>query len=76
MNTPQHLSSKITPAATGYLCDAAIALDIHRDVEAARTPLVDAVLETLGNDARLREIVDLLLRGMELQRHICRDEIL
>jgi hypothetical protein len=71
MNTPQHIR-----AATSHLCDAAHIIERRHDLEAARTPLIDAVLETLGNDARLREIVDLVLRAMDLQRAACRDEIL
>jgi hypothetical protein len=71
-----YLTSKITPAATGYLCDAAIALDIHHNPDAARTPLTDAVLETLGNDARLGTIVNLLLAAMHIQREACRDTLM
>jgi hypothetical protein len=71
MNVPQP-----TPAVTGYLSDAAINIDHHRNPEVARTPLTDAVYETLGDNPQLPEIVDLLLWAMRLQRDACRNEIL
>lgn len=67
---------KITRSVTGHLCEAAIILDRHCDPEAARISLVDAVLEALGDNPQLPEIVDLLLRAMRLQRDACRDELL
>jgi hypothetical protein len=71
MSTPQS-----TRSVTGHLCDAAIVLDRHRNPEVARTPLIDAVLETLGDNPQLPTIVDLLLLAMCLQRDACRDELL
>jgi hypothetical protein len=70
MNTPQHSTSKITHTVDRHLLAAAEILTQPHDREAARTQIINAVLETLGGDAPSREIVDLLLRAMHVQHTI------
>jgi hypothetical protein len=67
MSVPQPSTSKIPYAVDQLLLQAAETLTHQHDLEAVRARLVDAALEALGSDARLREIVDLLQQAVFVQ---------
>jgi hypothetical protein len=70
MNILQHLISKISHTADQHLLAAAEILARQHDPDAACAPLINVVLETLGGDAHLCEIVNLLLQAMVTQRGV------
>jgi hypothetical protein len=73
MNTLQRLTSKIDGTATPHLCEAAEILTRSGDMEAACIPLLDAALETLGDNPQLQAIVDFTLMAMSVQFVACWD---
>jgi hypothetical protein len=64
-------------SVAGHLSEAAMLIDRHRDPEAARTSLVDAVLAALGDgNPQMPAVVDLLMQAMCLQRDSTRDTLM